>query len=563
MGSRVRASRAVALGLSFACVAAIAAVALQAQPPQRNATPVAVDEIKDARLRADIQFLSSDLLEGRAPSTRGGQLAAEFIATRFAKIGLAPGAPDGTYFQPVTVVESKIDPAVSLAVTGGTGAADRLTYLTDMVAFSGLEQPTVNVDADLVFVGYGINAPEQRWNDYAGADVKGKVVVALVNDPPAPAAEPGLFGGPALTYYGRWTYKFEEAARQGAAGAVLIHTTESASYPWQVVQSSWSGTQYSLPPEPGAPALALKAWVTEEAARKIAVRAGQDLDALRKAASVRGFQAVPLPVHVTATLSLQQNRRTSPNVIGVLAGTNAAQAVVYTAHYDHFGIKDPAPGQAADADRIYNGAVDNASGVAGLLALAEAFARAKGKPGRSIYFVSTTAEESGLLGSEYFARNPPRPMTDFAANINVDSMNVLGPTRDMVLLGAERSTIGPAAAALLAAHGRELGVDPAPGSGYFFRSDHFPLAKAGVPAVSLSEPGKYVGKDPAFAKQQLDDYTNHRYHQPSDEYDPKWDLSGAVEDLKVLAELGWQLAAAPAMPTYNKSEQFAQPRLPK
>lgn len=538
---------------------AVLAVPVVALLAQAGGDGPVLSEITEPRLEADIRFLSHDLLEGRAPSTRGGELAAQYIAARFAGIGLQPGAPDGTFFQPVTIVESRVSPDFTLSISGA-GAPLRLEYLKDVVAFAGVEAPEVRVDAELVFVGFGINAPEQRWNDYDGVDVTGKIVVAMVNDPPATSQEPDLFGGRALTYYGRWTYKFEEAARQGAAGALLIHTTESASYPWQVVQSSWSGTQYSLPVEPGTPTLPLKAWVTEDAARAIAAKAGQDLDRLRDAARARGFKAVPLGIRASAVLRQEQERRTSPNVIGVLPGTRKDEAVVYTAHYDHFGIREAAPGDAPDADRIYNGAMDNATGVAGILAIASAMARAPQPPGRSIYFVATTAEESGLLGAEYFAANPPIPLDRIAANINVDGLNNLGPARDLVLLGAERSTLGDLAREILRSVDRTLGTDPEPEKGYFFRSDHFPFAKGGVPAVSISDSTDYIGKDPGFAKRMRDEYTNRHYHQPSDEFDPSWDLSGAVADLQVLTRLGWEVASRPEMPAYHPGEQFAQPR---
>ena len=544
-----------------ALLPALAAVALATGPlrAQPSGGP-ALDEITEPRLEADIAFLAHDLLEGRAPSTRGGELAAQYVAARFAQAGLRPGAPDGTFFQPVTIVESKVQPGFTMTVAGGQGEPVRLDYLEDVVAFAGVEEPELRVDAELVFVGYGIDAPEQRWNDYAGVDVTGKIVVAMVNDPPAPAGEPDLFGGKALTYYGRWTYKFEEAARQGAAGALLIHTTESASYPWQVVQSSWSGTQYSLPPKPGAPALPLKAWITDEAARAIAALAGRDLDALRQAAASRGFRPVPLGVRASAVLRQSQERKTSPNVIGVLPGERRDEAVVYTAHYDHFGTREAAPGDPPGADRVYNGAMDNATGVAGIIAIAESMARAPAPPGRSIYFVATTAEESGLLGAEYFAANPPLPLGRMAANINVDGLNNLGPARDMVLLGAERSTLGDLARDLLSGADRTLGIDAEPEKGYFFRSDHFPLAKGGVPAVSISDSTDYIGKDAGFWQRMRDEYTNKLYHQPADEFDPSWDMSGAVDDLRLLARLGWEVAARAGMPSYHEGEQFAQPR---
>jgi Zn-dependent M28 family amino/carboxypeptidase len=412
----------------------------------------------------------------------------------------------------------------------------------------------------VVFVGYGINAPELKWNDYAGVDVRGKWVLVMVNDPPAPADEPTLFGGPALTYYGRWTYKYEEAARQGAAGAILIHTDESATYPWQVLESSYSVAQYMLPPEPGAPALGVKAWITDSAARDLAKRGGRDLNALRKAASVRGFKAVPLGIRAAATLQQRSTRKTAANVVAKLPGINDQQGLVLTAHWDHFGIRDPQPGEPKDADRIFNGAYDNASGCAGMLEIAKSMVRAPGKPGRTIYFVFTTAEESGLLGSEYFIAHPPIPAAQIAANLNMDEINYLGPTKDMVQLGADRSTLGPMLEALLQERGRTLGQDTHPERGYFFRSDHFPLVRAGVPALSLSEPKEFTGPNPAALSKRQEEYNGKDYHQPSDEYDPSWDFSGGVDDLRVIAQLAWRIAAATDMPKYNQGDPFANAR---
>lgn len=527
-----------------------------AQPPAPAPPPPtgpALSEVSATSLVANLRTLSSDLFEGRAPATKGGQLAVEFLAAQMTELGLQPAGDNGTFFQQVPIVEATVDRGFALSVPGAT-----YKYLQDVVAFSGVEKPRVQVQGDVVFVGYGINAPELKWNDYAGADVKGKWVMIMVNDPPAPADEPTLFGGPALTYYGRWTYKYEEAARQGAAGALLIHTDESATYPWQVVQSSWSGTQYMLPPEPGSPALGVKAWLTERAARDLAKRGGKDLDALRKTASARGFKATPLGIRAAATLQQRSARKLAANVVAKLPGTNDQQAVVFTSHWDHFGMREAAPGEAADADRIFNGAYDNASGCAGLIELARAMARAPEKPGRSMYFVFTTAEESGLLGSEFFIAHPPIPPAQMAANLNVDGLNYLGPTSDMVQLGSDRSTLGPMVEAILKAHGRTLGQDTHPERGYFFRSDHFPLAKAGVPALSISEPKQFTGANAAALLKKQEDYNGTDYHQPSDEYDPSWDFSGAVDDLKVLAELAWQIAAAPEMPKYNAGDQFAK-----
>ena len=532
-------------------VAGLAACSAPSAPP----AGAAESEITAARIAAHVQMLSHDGFEGRAPATRGGDLATTYLATQLAQIGLAPAGDNGTYFQQVPIVESTVDRTFTLSVPGRT-----YKYMDDVVAFSGVEDTRVSVAGEVVFVGHGIVAPELKWNDYAGVDVKGKWVLVMVNDPPAPADEPTLFDGQALTYYGRWTYKFEEAARQGAAGALLIHTDESATYPWQVVQSSWTGTQYALPPAAGAPALGVKAWIANAAAVDLAKRAGQDLDALRAKASARGFTPVPLGIRASAALTQKAARKLAPNVIGVLKGTNADEAVVITAHWDHFGVRAPQPGEPADADRIHNGAYDNASGCAAALTMAQALARAGTAPGRSVYVVFTTAEESGLLGSEYFAAHPPLPMQKMAANINVDGANYLGATKDIVMLGSDRSSLGPMLEALAAARGRVVGRDTHPERGYFFRSDHFPLAKAGVPALSLSEPKQFDGANAAALLAKQEAYNDKDYHQPSDEYDPSWDFTGAANDARLLTALVWQVAAAPAMPTYNEGDQFAQVR---
>ena len=538
-------------------VGVVLVACLGTQVPGATTPGPALDEIRGDDIAAHLKFLSHDLLEGRAPSTRGGQLAAEYLATQLALIGFAPAGDSGTHFQNVAIVESVVDPSFSLAVSNG---GPTFKYLSDVVAFSGVQEPTVKVGGEVVFVGHGIVAPEFKWNDYAGVDMKGKVALIMVNDPPAPAGEPQLFGGEALTYYGRWTYKYEEAARQGAAGAILIHTTESATYPWQVVQSSWSGTQYSLPAAAGEPALPLKAWVTEDAARTLARQGGHDLDALRKAATRRGSKPVPLGVSVSGTIAQKVARRLSPNVVGVLPGTNPKQGVVYTSHYDHFGIRDPRPDDKPDTDRIFNGALDNASGVAGVLEVAQAFARAGAKPGRSIYIVFTTAEESGLLGSEHFASHLPLPADQWAANINIDVINVYGPSKDVVLLGADRSSLGPMAEALAKSRSRTIGPDREPGRGYFFRSDHFPLVKKGIPAVSISEPAEFTSPNAAEVKKRRDAFNDTDYHQPGDEMKPFWDYTGGVADLKLLTELGWQIANDPKMPAYNPGDQFARIR---
>jgi Zn-dependent M28 family amino/carboxypeptidase len=541
---------AVCLALSVACSQPPAAPA-----PAPTPSGPAEDQIQDAALVNHVKVLSADDMEGRAPSTQGGQRAAQYIADQLKAIGVEPAGDNGGYFQEVPIVESVVNRSFTLSVPGRT-----YRYLQDVVAFSGLEQPRVHVQGDIVFVGHGIVAPEQKWNDYEGVNVRGKWVLIMVNDPPASEAEPDLFGGKALTYYGRWTYKFEEAARQGAAGALLVHTDESATYPWQVVQSSWSGTQYSLPPAEGAPALGIKAWITNAAAVDLVKRGGHNLDRLRAAAVKRGFKPVQLSLRAAATLQQQTARKTSPNVIGVVKGTSDQEGIVFTSHYDHFGVRAAQPDDKPDTDRIYNGAYDNASGVAGTLLIAQAMARAPQKPERSMYFVFTTAEESGLLGAEYFAQHPVIPMDRVVANLNVDGINYLGPTRDLVLLGADRSTLGPLAEALAQERGRTIGEDQHPERGYFFRSDHFPLAKAGVPALSISEPREFTGANAAELATRQAAYNTTDYHQPSDEYDPSWNFAGAVDDLKFLAQLAWRIAAQDELPRYNAGDQFANAR---
>jgi Zn-dependent M28 family amino/carboxypeptidase len=561
-----------AASIALAAAAVMAGTAVMAQAQAKS--PVAVDRIRASELAAHIKFLADDLLEGRAPATRGGDLAARYIASQFELLGLEPGGEPAqagptsgsgakTFYQQVPIIESTAAAGFTLTTRGGKSGAT-FTAPTDLIAYSGSEQPRIDINAPVVFVGYGIVAPEYKWNDYEGVDVKGKVVMVMVNDPPAPAAEPTLFAGKALTYYGRWMYKYEEAARQGAAGAILIHTDESATYPWSVVQSSWSGAQYAVPVAAGTPVLGLKAWMTEEASRKLAAAGGQDLDALRKAALTRGAKAVDLGVSVEGALQQTVARKVSPNVIGVLKGTNAGasgggESVIYSAHYDHIGIK---PVKDDKGDAIYNGARDNASGVAAILEIAEAFVATGRRPARSIYFIATTGEESGLLGSEYFATHPTMAIDKVAVNINIDALNVYGTTPEIVLLGVERSDLRVAVEEAVKRWGRKLGQDEHPERGYFYRSDHFPLAKVGVPAVSitLANVSTFSGPNAERARKLATSYNETCYHQACDEFSADWDLTGAVQDLQLLADLGWRVAEAKQMPRYNPDEQFARPR---
>ena len=551
-------ARLAAAGLAVSLVVLSAPAG---RPAAQSAPGLALSSISADRMIAHARFLSDDLLEGRAPGARGGDLAAKYIATQFALLGLEPGAADGTYFQPVPIVEATVSREGTSLQTRGPKGTRAFTMGQDLALLASLDAPAVSLDAEVVFVGHGIVAPEFRWNDYAGVDVKGKVVMAMVNDPPATAAEPDLFDGKALTYYGRWTYKYEEAVRQGAAGVILVHTDASATYPFGVVLSTTVGEQVFLPPAPGAGVLQLKSWLTEDASNALAALGGHDLPALRTRALTRGAAPVPLGVTVSLRVRQQTVRKTSPNVIAKLPGRRTDEAIVYSSHYDHMGRRETTDG----SDGIWNGARDNASGVAALLELARVFATAGGRPGRTVYFLAPTAEERGLLGSEYFAGNPPIPVDRIAVNLNVDSMNVYGSSSTFVMLGADRTDAIGLVQEVARAQDRIPGADAHPERGYFFRSDHFPLAKVGVPAFSLTlgDPSGFRGPRAAKAREISEAYNATRYHQPSDEISPDWDWTGAVEDTRLVAELGWRIAAQPRMPAYNAGDQFAQPRAKK
>jgi Zn-dependent M28 family amino/carboxypeptidase len=539
---------------------------LAADPAAQSASPGAATgldygSIRPERLIAHTRFLSDDLFEGRGPGARGGDLAAKYIATQFELLGLQPAGEGGSYFQPVPIVEASVSrEGTTMQATGPKGQRS-FTMGQDLALLASVEGPSVSLDADVVFIGHGIVAPEFTWDDYAGVDVKGKIVMALVNDPPATEAEPALFDGKALTYYGRWTYKYEEAARHGAAGVILVHTEASATYPFGVVLSTTVGEQVFLPPAPGAGVLQLKSWLTEEASSALAALGGHDLMALQARAMRRG--AAPVPLGVRVALRVQQNtaRKTSPNVVAKVPGRRADEAIVYSGHYDHMGRRETTDG----SDGIWNGARDNASGIAALLEIARLYATAGAAPGRTVLFIATTAEERGLLGSEYFAQRPTFPIDRVAANINVDSMNVYGSNASFVLLGADRTDALPLVQAVAAAQGRTVGKDTHPERGYFFRSDHFPLAKAGVPAFSLTlgDPAGFRGPRAAKARALSEAYNATHYHQPSDQISPDWDWTGAVEDVRLVAELGWRIAAQVRMPAYAPGDQFAQPRAAK
>jgi hypothetical protein len=539
--------------------ATLAASSLLAAPPA-SAPPglISADERKAAAvitpelLRGHVKFLSSDLLEGRGPSTRGDALAREYVATELEALGLQPGAPDGGWVQKVPLVS--ITPKVpdTMTVTGGGKSAD-LQYRADFMAFPGMQNPEVRIDdAEIVFVGYGIVAPEYHWDDYKGVDLKGKVLLMMNNDP---EDNPRLFAGKTRLWYGRWDYKYYQAGKTGAVGAIIIHTTHSAGYPWQVVQTSWAGSKYELPYE-GDPRVQIKAWATEDACKKIAALGGKDLDQLRAAAEKRDFKPVPLGVKVSLALTSEIRQVESGNVIGKLEGSDARlkeQAVLYTAHHDHLGIKEGAkPGD----DVIYNGALDNASGVSALLALAKAYTALPAVPKRTIYFASVTAEEQGLLGSEYLAKHLPVPAGRISANINIDGLNIFGKTHDVTMIGFGKSSLDGLIVALARTQGRIVKPDQFPDRGSFYRSDQFNLAKAGVPAAFFAEGTDFIGRPPGWGREQIEKFEATDYHQPSDEYRDTWDLSGAIEDVQLDFFLGAKIANAQGMPFWRRGDEF-------
>ncbi|MGH9367241.1 MAG: M28 family peptidase [Thermoanaerobaculia bacterium] len=512
--------------------------------------------ITPALLDAHIRFLASDLLEGRGSASRGERIAMEYVATQLQSMGFQPSAPGGDWIQRVPLVA--ITSRVPRTMTFDSGAK-RLDIEShrDFIAFSGVQEPAARIDdAELVFVGYGIVAPEHRWDDYKDVDVRGKVLVMMNNDP---EEDPRLFGGKMRLRYGRWDYKYEIAAARGAVGAILIHTTPSAGYPWQVVQTSWSGERFELPYE-GEPRVRIKIWATEEASRRIAALGGQDLDRLRAAAQRRDFRPVPLPVRLSFALENEVERKESGNVIGRLPGSDPAlkeQAVIYTAHHDHLGIQE---GAGSGADTICNGAVDNASGVAALLAIAQAYARLPKAPRRTILFASLAAEEQGLLGSEYLARHPPVPPGRIAANVNIDGLNIFGRTRDLTLIGAGKSTLDALVVALAKMQGRVVKPDQFPDRGFFYRSDQFNLSKIGVPAAYFDNGTDVIGKPPGWGREQIEKWEATHYHQPSDQWREDWDLSGAAEDVQLDFYLGLKVADADAMPQWKPGDEFEAAR---
>lgn len=533
-------------------LALLCATHLAAQHP--TIPPISAVEIE-----SHIRFLSSDLLEGRAPATRGGRITEEYLANQLRSYGVAP-ANNGSYFQRVPIDIVAADPATMRAAVTGKATA-QLRYPDDIVVWAGSTAQQSGANAPIVFVGYGATAPEYKWDDFKNVDVRGKILLVLVNDPPAPAAEPTLFGGKAMTYYGRWTYKFEEAERRGAAGMLIIHNTERAGYGWPTVVGSWAKEQRMLPRDPTLPApLGFRGWITESATESLLKQAGLDPAQLRRRAESRTFRPIDTGITLDLGFTNTMENLESNNVVGLIEGTDAeakGEYLMLSAHWDHLGI-----GPAVNGDSIYNGALDNASGTADLLAVARQLSRGE-RTKRSTLIAFVTAEESGLLGSEFLALNPLVPTEDIVANLNVDGGNVLGETTDLTVLGDVKSSLGPLLAGLIEPRGMTLTPDAYPERGFFYRSDHFSFAKAGVPSVSIGEGEQFVGRSAEWAKEQAEDYTTNRYHQPGDEFEESWNLLGAVQLSGIVLDFARALGNSREWPTWSADAEFKRvPRKP-
>ena len=498
-----------------------------------------------------VQVLASDDFQGRAPGTPGEEKTVEWLAAEFERLGLEPAGEDGTWFQDVPMVETTADESSVRMDLLVDGQERSLAFGEDMVIGTRTGEAKVEIDdSQLVFVGYGVNAPEAGWNDYEGVDVEGKTVVMFVNDPGFHTQDEALFEGERMTYYGRWTYKFEEAARQGAAAALIIHDTAGASYGWDVVKNSWSGPQFDLTaaddPEPRLPA---QGWITGDVARDVLGNLGHDLDALFQAANQPGFKAIELDATMSLDLSSTSTHGSSRNVIARLPGaTSPDEAVVYMGHWDHLGTHEDG--------RIYNGAIDNATGIAGIVEIAEAFASREQRPDRSLVFLAVTLEESGLLGSKYYVAHPSVPLEDTVAVINLDAMPVIGQASDMTVVGLGNSELEDILEGVLEEQGRTMSAEATPQDGFFFRSDHFNFAKAGVPAL-YAKGGDNLrdgGLEAGAAAQR--DYRDARYHQPDDTYDPSWDVSGVIEDLQALYQVGEVLVDGEQWPNWREGNPF-------
>jgi len=540
-----------------------AAICLLAADELAERLQPALEAITPDGLLAHIKVLASDEFEGRAPGTKGEELSVKYITDQFKQIGLKPGNPDGTYTQEVPLAGIKSEPQM-LFVAGDKTVDLKNQY--DFVASSARLQPEIKIDnSDVVFVGYGVVAPEYGWDDYKGVDVRGKTLLMLIGDPPVPdpkdpsKLDEQMFKGKAMTYYGRWTYKYEIAAKKGAAAAIIVHETEPAAYPWQVVRSSWAKENFELDnPNKNMDAVEARSWITRDVAKKLFADCGQDFDALKKSAVTKGFR--PVTLKATATIEIKQQIRSfkSHNVIGKLEGDDPKlrdEYIIYTAHWDHLGRHPELQG-----DQIFNGAIDNASGVASVLQLAAAFTKLNPPTKRSLLFMATTAEEAGLLGAKYYAEHPLYPLEKTLADINIDGINPWGKTHDLEDVTNGNSTLDDLLGQAAARQGRVMKPNSEPEKGGFYRIDSFEFAKAGVPVLHAARGIEIIGKPPGYGKQKRDEFVAKHYHQPSDEVDPNWDLSGAVQDIQLLFEVCYQVANGDKFPEWKAGSEFKSKR---
>jgi len=547
----------------FVAVLCAAATSLFAADELALRLQPALEAITPDGLLAHIKILASDEFDGRAPGTKGEELSVKYITDQFKQIGLKPGNPDGTYTQEVPLAGIRSDPKMSFII--GDKTID-LTYPDDFVVSSARLEPEIKIDnSDVVFVGYGIVAPEYGWDDYKDVDVSGKTTLMLINDPPIPDPKDSsklddkMFKGKAMTYYGRWTYKYEIAAKKRAAAAVIIHETEPAAYPYSVVKTSWGKENYEIDaPDKNIGAVKARSWITLDAVKKLLADCGQDFDALKKSAITKDFRPVALDAKANIDIRQQLRSFKSHNVIGKLDGSDPkvqGEYVIYTAHWDHLGRHPELQG-----DQIFNGAIDNASGVASVIQLAAAFTKLNPPPKRSVLFMATTAEEAGLLGAKFYAEHPLYPLEKTLADINIDTVNPWGKTRDIEDLSDNNSTLDDLLAAAAKRNGRVMVPNSQPEKGSFYRADHFEFSKLGVPALYTGGGKNLIGKSADLGRKKKDDYTAHHYHQVSDEVNPEWDLSGAVQDIQLLFEVGYQVANGDKFPEWKPGTEFKAKR---
>lgn len=550
-------TKIVSAAAALFCLLAVPVLAQQAQVPALPGVPKAAQQAADSidaeKIRAHVRFLASDLLEGRGPGVRGGNIAAEYIATQFALDGLKPAGDNGTYFQKVPLYAvHTVEDQTSFTLVPQNGSPIPLTYGQDVVAKDETGQESADIDAPIVFVGYGIDAPEYHWNDFAGVDVKGKVLLVIVNEPPS--EDPNFFKGKALTYYGRWTYKYEEAARLGAVGVLIIHRPDLASYGWDVVRNSQSVEKSYLEGDPTA-TLRAASWIQYDIAQKLMAAARLNLDQEIEAAGKRGFHAVELPVRLKAHIASQVRHYDSPNVVAEVPGTDSGpeQAVIYSAHYDHLGINPALKGH-----NIYNGAADNGTGCGILLELARAWSEVR--PPHTVILASVTAEEQGLLGSQYLGMHPPIPAGQIALDLNYDMLNPIGVPLAVDVNGAERTTFYPEVERTAKAFDLTIQPDQFPMAGHYYRSDHFSFARVGIPAFSIGQGTLFEGHDEEWGVAQAKDYNDHRYHQPWDQYTPQMDFRGNAKLARFGFILGWEAMTVKGGIGWQRGDEFAAAR---